>query len=191
MRIITGIAKGSRLKAPKGLLTRPTTDRVKESLFNILRNLVLDANVLDIFAGTGNLGLEALSRGANHVVFVDNNRESIQIIKENAQHTKLINQTEIYKMDVFSMLMKLCQQNTQFDLIFCDPPYNKGFVQKVLEIIDGSNILKKDGILVIEHDKKDILDVQCKFLRLLRQEKYGATSISFFLFDSKNKCVEE
>ena len=107
MRIITGKAKGCKLKTPKGMDTRPTADRIKESLFNILGTDIIGTHVLDIFAGTGNLGLEALSRGAIDAVFVDQSMDSVSIIKQNAEHTKLAESAEIMKCDVFTAMKKL------------------------------------------------------------------------------------
>ncbi|WP_378955471.1 16S rRNA (guanine(966)-N(2))-methyltransferase RsmD [Pelosinus sp. sgz500959] len=189
MRIITGSAKGTKLKAPSGLETRPTADRVKESVFNILSDIVVDARVLDIFAGTGNLGLEALSRGAKSAVFVDHSQESINIIKENAQHTKLVGFTEIYKNDVLRALDRLAQSEASFDLLFCDPPYKKGFVQAVLEKIDNQSIMADRGIVVIEHSRHEGITDEWENLRLKRTEKYGATLISFLLYEAKQGVI--
>ena len=182
MRIITGSAKGAKLKAPQGLDTRPTADRVKESVFNILGDIVVDANVLDLFAGTGNLGLEALSRGAKRAVFIDQGSESISIIKENANHTKLVEQTEIYRNDVLRALDKFVQTGRSFDLLFCDPPYKKGFVQAVLEKLDNNSIMAPNGIVVIEHSRHEPIIDEWKNLQLRRTERYGATLISFLLY---------
>ena len=123
MRIITGTAKGCNLKTPKGMNTRPTSDRVKESLFSILGS---DAcgRVLDVFAGTGALGLEALSRGADSCVFID--RETADIISFNAEHTRLADRCRVLKGDVFALLHRLAGEGKQFDLVFCDPPYHQG-----------------------------------------------------------------
>ena len=107
MRIITGSARGAKLKAPKGQNTRPTADRIKESLFNILGSFIYDKNVLDLFSGTGSLSLEALSRGANHAIMVDCSLDSISTIKFNATHTKLIDKSTILKADVFATIKKL------------------------------------------------------------------------------------
>lgn len=181
MRIITGSAKGVRLKTPQGMETRPTSDRVKESLFNILSNRVLDAMVLDLFAGTGNLGLEALSRGAAQAIFVDRSFNSINLIKDNASLTKLADRAECYKSDVFSALSKICQAKQQFDLIFCDPPYNQGFVDKILQVVDNAEILAEDGILMIEHSKHEKVLFSLQKIEMIRTEKYGGTLISFFI----------
>jgi 16S rRNA (guanine(966)-N(2))-methyltransferase RsmD len=187
MRIITGSAKGIRLSAPRGLGTRPTADRVKEAVFNILGDIVVDAQVLDIFAGTGNLGLEALSRGASAAVFIDSSIDSITSIKENAQRTKLIGQAKILKNDVIRALDRFAGTGRSFDLIFCDPPYNKGFVQKVLEKIETNAIVNPKGILVIEHSKHEEIKNQWDHLQLRRVEKYGETLISFLLYNTNQE----
>jgi len=185
MRIITGSAKGAKLKAPSGLDTRPTADRVKESVFNILSDIVVDARVLDIFAGTGNLGLEALSRGAKSAVFVDNSHDSVAIIKENAQHTKLADHVEICKNDVLRALDRFVQTGRCFDLLFCDPPYSRGFVQAVLDKLDKHPIMALDGVIVIEHSRHEQIADEWEHLQLKRTERYGATLISFLLYKTK------
>lgn len=187
MRIITGSAKGTKLKAPSGFDTRPTADRVKESVFNILGDIVVDARVLDIFAGTGNLGLEALSRGAKTGVFVDNSHDSIAIIKENAHHTKLVEQTEIYKNDVLRALDRLIQDGRTFDLLFCDPPYKQGFVHAVLEKLDKHPLMALGGVIVIEHSRHEKIADEWEHLQLKRTERYGATLISFLLYKTKQE----
>ncbi len=189
MRIITGSAKGTKLKAPSGLDTRPTADRVKESVFNILGDIVVDARVLDIFAGTGNLGLEALSRGAESAIFVDNSQESIAIINENAKHTKLADRTKIYKNDVLRALDQLALSESSFDLLFCDPPYKKGFVQTVLEKLDKQSIMADRGIVVIEHARHEIVTNEWECLELRRTERYGATLVSFLLYKTKQGVI--
>lgn len=189
MRIITGSAKGIKLNAPRGLGTRPTADRVKESVFNILGDIVIDAKVLDIFAGTGNLGLEALSRGAASAVFIDSNVESINIIKDNALRTKLNGYTEIYRNDVIRALNKFVETNRSFDLIFCDPPYNQGFIPIVLEKVAKYSILNPDGILVLEHSKHEKITDNWDNLELRRVERYGETLISFLLYNTKQEVT--
>lgn len=180
MRIITGTAKGCRLKAPKGQDTRPTADRIKESLFNILGMKVHGRHVLDLFAGTGNLGLEALSRGAAHAVFVD--RATAPVIRENALHTRLDGRAEVLKSDAFSALARLAGMGKSFGLVFCDPPYHKGLWERALLFLDASELLSEDGILVVEHGVDE--DGRMPALRNLvrvRAERYGhTTQVSFF-----------
>jgi 16S rRNA (guanine966-N2)-methyltransferase len=179
MRIITGTAKGTKLKTPRGLDTRPTADRVKESLFNILGPRVLDAAVLDLFAGTGNLGLEALSRGASKAIFIDHDSRSIQMIRDNIELTKLTHQAQIHKADVLRTVDRLMRESGRFHLIFCDPPYNKGFVRAVLDKLDASDILMEGGIIIMEHSRHEPVAGEWKQLQLLRTERYGETRVSF------------
>lgn len=180
MRIITGTAKGCKLKTPKGWTTRPTTDRVKESLFGILGVRVVDAAILDLFAGTGNLGLEALSRGAASAVFIDQSIQSIQVIKDNAAHTKLEDRAKIVKAEAFNALQRFSQQKEQFDIIFCDPPYRKGLAQKALELAGSLELVKQGGLVIVEQAKDEpVLDGDHLF-QLIRSERYGETVIHIF-----------
>ena len=181
MRIISGIAKGIRLKAPKGMNTRPTTDRVKESVFGILSSRLVDAEVLDLFAGTGNLGLEALSRGAASAVLIDKNVQSIKIMMENAILTNLAGMTVICREEVLHALKRLDNDGKAFDLIFCDPPYNLGLAPKVLQIIDEGNVLRYGGVLVLEHSRHEKLSEGLKRIKSYRSEFYGETVVSFFM----------
>lgn len=186
MRIITGTAKGFRLKAPRGLDVRPTGDRVKESVFNIISNHIEQADVLDLFAGTGNLGLEALSRGAKGAVFVDSAATSLSVLKENALHTCLAERSAFIKADALKAIDRLFQDGRKFDLIFCDPPYNKGFVLAILAKIDEKLILKPGGILILEHSKHEPCNIPTIILRMMRREEYGETVMTFFTTDPDN-----
>lgn len=180
MRIISGSAKGIRLKTPKGMNTRPTADRVKESVFGILANRPIDAEVLDLFAGTGNLGLEALSRGAASALFIDKQAQSIKIMMENALLTDLAGLAIICREDVMQALRRLSNEGKTFDLIFCDPPYNLGLAPKVLQILDASHVLREDGVLVLEHSRHEKLPEGLKRIVAYRSESYGETVVSFF-----------
>nr|MBO6294465.1 16S rRNA (guanine(966)-N(2))-methyltransferase RsmD [Schwartzia sp. (in: firmicutes)] len=174
MRIITGRARGARLKTPKGLLTRPTSDRVKESLFSILGGRVVGRRVLDLFAGTGSLGLEALSRGAASAVFVD--RATEHVLRENAEHTRLNETARILRGDVFSVLSRLAAEGALFDLVFCDPPYHKGLWERALTALDASPVLSEGALVIVEsgEDEKDIPSLSR--LSLVREERYGHTT---------------
>jgi len=181
MRIITGTAKGCKLKTPKGMDTRPTADRIKESLFNILGTDIIGTHVLDIFAGTGNLGLEALSRGAIDAVFVDQSMDSVSIIKQNAEHTKLAEAAEIMKCDVFTAMKKLQRVGKKFDVVFCDPPYNKNLSQKALLLFDELDLLVSGALVIVEHATEDSLELDLKNIVLFRNQRYGSTTqISIF-----------
>lgn len=180
MRVIAGKAKGHRLKPPEGMDIRPTSDRIKESIFNILQTAIIDAIIVDLFSGTGNLGIEALSRGAARAYFVDKSPNSIKIIKENLSKTQLTTGSEILAVDAITAIKKLNQIKINADIIFMDPPYNKDLVQTVLEEIDSNNILKSDGIVIVEHDKKDVLKAEIGQLICYRKKDFGNTSISFY-----------
>jgi len=188
MRIITGLAKGCKLKTPKGQETRPTADRIKESLFNILAGDLYERDVLDIFAGTGNLGLEALSRGACRAVFVDQSGESIKVINENAVHTKLADKTEIIRGDVFAAMQRLERAGRRFSLVFCDPPYNKELCQRALSFLDASKLLLDGALVVMEHARADDFNMEFSTLKLLRNQVYGATTqLSIFMRNPKEE----
>jgi len=180
LRVISGAAKGHKLKTLKSNLTRPTSDKVKGSVFNIIAPIIFDKDVLDLFAGTGNLGIEALSRGARSAVFVEKNRECFQIIRENLTHTKLMDKADIFVMDVCNALEKLSQKNNKFDIIFLDPPYKKGLVNDTLECISGSDVIKPDTVIIAEHDAQDVVLENIGVIKNFRQQKYGDTIISFY-----------
>ncbi len=174
MRIITGTARGCRLKAPKGQDTRPTADRIKESLFNILGQRIFGRDVLDIFAGTGNLGLEALSRGAASAVFVDQATGSL--IKENAVHARLDKNSKVVSGDAFAVLRRLEAGGQSFGVVFCDPPYHKGLWEKALLQLDASSLLSENGILIVEHGADEENLPELKYLLRVRNERYGKTT---------------
>ena len=174
MRIITGSARGCKLKTPKGQDTRPTADRIKESLFNILGTRVLDRQVLDIFAGTGNLGLEALSRGAAEAVFID--QATAALIRENAEYTHLVAQADILRGDVFQHLQRFLTIGRRFDLVFCDPPYHKGLWERALQFFDTTELLAPEGILVVEHGRDENKLPELKRLERVRNQTYGSTT---------------
>ncbi|HWR39737.1 MAG TPA: 16S rRNA (guanine(966)-N(2))-methyltransferase RsmD [Patescibacteria group bacterium] len=181
MRIITGSAKGCKLYAPRGLDVRPTSDRVKESVFNILGTRVFDAQVLDLFAGTGNLSLEALSRGAAAALLVEESPVSVAAIERNLAHTRLASLACIWRMDVFKALNRLTREDRKFQLAFADPPYNKGYAARILSWFDEVGPLEDGGILVIEHSGHEPLENSLcrKQMEIKRVERYGETVITF------------
>ena len=192
MRIITGSARGCRLKTPKGAdVTRPTADRVKESLFNILGQMVVGRKVLDIFAGTGNLGLEALSRGAESAVFVD--KATAKLIAENLQLTRLQEKGIVRSGDVFAELSRQAAGRAEFSLIFCDPPYHKGLWQQVLRQIDAADgLMAENGILVVEHGAEENEIPELSRLQLVHNRRYGhTTQLSFFQWRAYVEAEEE
>lgn len=176
MRIIAGTAKGRPLKTPKGMLTRPTQDRIKESVFNILANYGFENfQVLDLFSGTGALGLEALSRGADQATLVDYHTN--KIILDNINYCGFTSQCAIIKKDVYDAIRIL--KGRQFGLIFADPPYNRNFVNPVIESVFRNKLLKDRGVFVIEHSKKETIVPNMMVYRVFRQSNYGDTVVSF------------
>jgi 16S rRNA (guanine(966)-N(2))-methyltransferase RsmD len=194
MRIIAGQAKGVRLKTVKGLHVRPTADRVKESIFNILENLNLpnhaidQAKVLDVFAGTGNLGLEALSRGAREVVFVEKSAASLAVIRENIITVKMPRLCQVIKGDAFAVLAKLNKEGQTFNLAFADPPYDEGLAGRIVETFEGNFLLEDGALLLIEHSKGEMIDRKLKNLTFLRSQQYGQTMVSFFVKNTQ-ECL--
>jgi len=179
MRIISGTSKGRKLITPKRYSLRPTSDRVKESLFNILGSEVEGKVVLDLFAGTGNLGIEALSRGAERVIFVEKGRQALQIIQTNLNQFGLADRSEILPKDVNRAIGILKQRGECFDLILMDPPYEKGLIQRTLMKLNTHPIYHGDSILVIEHNRREPLPHILDEWNLIRQQKIGDTLLSF------------
>ncbi len=176
MRVITGSAKGHKLKSPKDMNIRPTTDRIKETLFNIIANDLDGCKFLDLFGGTGAIGIEALSRGAEKEFFIYKYIDRIKIIDYNLLHTKLSDKAKVYTGDVLSVIRKLGNQKQKFDIIFMDPPYLQGYVPKVLVAIKNACIL--DGYIIVEHETKDNFELPDGF-KIFRQNVYKKTTITF------------
>ena len=164
MRIITGKAKGLKLKTPAGFSTRPTSDRVKESLFSILNGLITFAeinSVLDIFAGTGALGIESISRGASSATFID--AATTDIIRDNVTRAKFLDVCKIIRGDFVKILQRLSRQSQSFDLIFSDPPYATTLAQSSLNLVAELNLLNVGGLMIVEHGGEEILAVPKNF----------------------------
>ena len=149
MRVIAGSAKRLQLKTVEGMDTRPTTDRIKETLFNMISAYLADSNFLDLFSGSGAIGIEALSRGAAYAVFVEQSKKAMECIKENLKYTKLNDRAQFYETDVINALSRLEGTKT-FDYIFMDPPYNQLHEKRVLEYLSNSTLLSDDGIIIVE-----------------------------------------
>lgn len=186
MRIISGKARGTKLNTLEGLDTRPTLDRIKEPLFSIIQNSIYDANVLDLFAGSGALGLETLSRGAKKAVLCDNSNKAIQIIKENVNKTHFEEQAKILNCDYKKCLELL--KNESFDMIFLDPPYKSGFDVEALKIIVEQKMLSQDGIIILETDNEKEKQDELKKIdvNICGLRKYGRVSL-LFLNRKENK----
>lgn len=182
MRIIAGARKGARLKMVPGKHVRPTSDRVKESLFQILGPYFSGGRVLDLFAGTGNLGLEALSRGMDEAVLVDQSAKSVQTIKQNIVQTKLEDYTRVLKKDAKLACRQLAAQGETFTLIFLDPPYQQNLLLPVMEEIAKRELLAADGRVVAELPENACLPVQIGKLMKARDCQYGSTSIAIYQY---------
>ena len=180
MRIITGKARGLHLNVPKNYDVRPTADRVKESLFNIIGSKVVGAAVLDLFAGSGNLGLESWSRGARLVQFVDNSRGSLQLTDSNIRKCRAEAECRMLKHDAEAAVGLLYKQGQRFDLVFVDPPYNRGWVQKILSKLEKFPLLAENGWLVAEYSAHDDIAASIpEGYELFRSQQYGETVLSF------------
>lgn len=182
MRVITGIAKGKRLETLEGLDIRPTTDKVKEAIFSSIQFELFDTEILDLFAGTGQMGIEALSRGAKSAVFVDNSRKSLGVVKKNLEATNFSSKSTIINMNSIDFASTTSKK---FDFIFLDPPYNKGFLLKILPIL--SNKLTDEGQIICEHEKKLVLPEEIDNLRLKKAQKYGKINVSIYYKDGGNE----
>lgn len=179
MRVITGTAKGRRLKEVPGDTTRPITDRTKEALFSILGTWIVDLRILDLFGGTGAVGIEALSRGAAHVTFVERAPIAQKIIRENLQATKLIEGAKIVKGDAFKTLAGGHSQ--PYDLIYIAPPQYKEMWIKALEMVDERpDLLTEDGIAIVQIHPKEFRELDLQTLVLYDKRKYGSTLLCFY-----------
>ena len=181
MRIISGTAKGRTLKSP-GAATRPITDRAKESLFNILGTHVVDANVLDLFAGAGSVGIEALSRGARHATFVELDREALHAIRENLELTRLLDRAKIVREDVFRFIRK--DEGKPYDLIYIAPPQYHELWIETMKTLDGRGFLSERGVVVAQIHPKEFREHEFQEFELSDQRKYGSTLLCFYMRSS-------
>jgi len=179
MRVIGGSAKRRRLLAPPGKGIRSTTDKVKEALFNILAARVPGAHFLDLFAGTGGVGIEALSRGAARVVFVERNPRALALIRENLRRTGFADRAAVFAQDALAALNLLGRRGERFDVIFLDPPYRKGYEAKALTLIGSKGLLAPEGVAISESDCRDEAPA-VENLTLFRRERYGDTVLNFY-----------
>lgn len=182
MRIISGKARGTKLYTLDGTATRPTLDRVKESLFNIIQNDIEDSTVLDLFSGSGAIGLEFLSRGAKRTVLCDNSKDAIKIIKQNVQKTHFEEIAEIYNMEFSKLIERL--QNQKFDIIYIDPPYATDFIKISLEkIIEYKLVNENTKIIVETDDETRILNqIEKMDVEITDKRKYGRATIIFLKY---------
>lgn len=172
MRVIAGSKKSLPLKAPKGMDTRPTQDRTKETLFNIIQNDIYDAVFLDLFSGSGSIAIEALSRGARTAVLVDNNKSAIACIKDNLKFTDLENKAQLIETDVFSALNQL-KNHESFDIIFMDPPYSAGYEPEIMKHLKTAAYVTKDTLIIIEASLNLNLDfIENNDFTVIKAKKY-------------------
>jgi 16S rRNA (guanine966-N2)-methyltransferase len=180
MRIITGIARGRKIVTPEGLNTRPTSDRVKESVFNIIQGHIPDAKILDLFAGTGNLGLEAISRGAESCVFIEQDRNTYKVLTQNIKSLGFESQTEAYNQEALAAVSILSKRGKKFDVIFLDPPYGRGLIKEAIQAISKMEIGEENSIIISEYDFSDEIPETIGIYNKFRTEKYGRTKVSFW-----------
>lgn len=182
LRIIGGELRGKKLYTIPGTLIRPTADRLRESIFNILSNLVKEAVVLDLFAGTGALGIEALSRGAESAVFIDNSKAALSVVERNIQSCAVDNRSQIIRWNIVKNLNCIRSIGSKFDLVFMDPPYNKGLIKPTLINLHDSGSLGNEACLVVEHNYIEPIPEACERFELADQRKYGKKLISFMRY---------
>ncbi len=185
MRVITGSARGVRLQAPKGMDTRPTLDQVKEGIFSAIQFEVEGRRVLDLFAGSGQMGIEALSRGAKSAVFVDMRQDACAVVRANLEKTRLTPNAQVLRSDYLSYLSN-CRET--FDLIFLDPPYAEIFLENALKSISEIDILSECGILICERPAEKTLPAQIGCLHVSREYRYGRVAVSLY---RKNNDLEQ
>lgn len=186
-RIISGSFKGRSLKTFSGTNTRPTADRVKESVFNIIQDKLPGSSVLDLFAGTGSLGLEAISRGCNIAVFVEKDKRALAVLRENCKVLGCTDDIVIMPMDVEKAIRSLQAKDYVFDIVFMDPPYDRNLETPVLLTLSESGIVKNDGIIILEHMTKAKQPDATGIFTRFDTRRYGSTSISFYRKEQSNE----
>ena len=180
MRIIGGIYKGRTLRTARGLETRPTSDRLRETLFNILAPRVEGSRFLDICAGSGAVGIEALSRGVNHTTFIDRSRHACAVIEANLSALGIKDEAKIINSDAAAGLGRLGKQSSRFDVVFFDPPYASQVYEGVMNLLGSGNVLSTEAIVVVEHRAKTPLKSYYGKLRVFRELKQGESAIAFY-----------
>ena len=187
MRITTGSLKGRRLKSPGNLKVRPPLDQLKQSVFNMLAGEMEERKVLDLFAGTGSCGLEALSRGAESAIFIDSSFKACRLLKENIQILRLEDKATVMCRKVNEALESFAQEGRCFDLIFVDPPFPANLCQKTLDKLHEQGLLNHNTIIIIHHHQKEEVCSSWENLELVRQRKFGDNLVSIFLYTRQEK----
>ena len=185
MRVVSGSARGCKLSSPEGMDTRPTTDRIKETLFNIISPEIYDCRFLDVFSGSGAIGIEALSRGAQKAVFVENAQSAIKVIEANLEKTRLKDKAEILKTDALKAVEMLKAKNEKFDIVFMDPPYMKDLAWPVIKAIKAGGILNDEGIIIVEESSEAEIP-EIEGLRVYRTKDFKTTVMSFWTQEADN-----
>ncbi len=185
MRITGGKAKGIRIKTPKGLQTRPTSDKVREALFSTLGPAIQEKVVLDLFAGCGTLGIEALSRGAKSATFVESHANASRFIVDNLEKTELLSQARILRADFRSAVKRLEKEGRWFDMVFLDPPYEENLLHETGTTLATHRIVVSTAIIVVEHFFKEVPPAAISGIPLHETRTYGQTALSYFLAPSE------
>ncbi|HEY7183368.1 MAG TPA: 16S rRNA (guanine(966)-N(2))-methyltransferase RsmD [Blastocatellia bacterium] len=180
MRVIAGIYKGRRLKTLEGLSVRPTSDRLRETVFNILTPRIEGARVADVCAGSGAIGIEALSRGARHVTFIESSLKAARIISDNLRNCGIRRDYRMINRDAIRALKNLASEKAQFDVIYFDPPYNSDLYTPVMWVIATYDLLAENGVVIVEHRRQSPLQPNYDQLRPYRQLAQGETHLTFF-----------
>ena len=179
MKVISGILKGRNIKGYNIDGTRPTMDRVKESLFATIQNNLKDSVVLDLFAGSGQLGIEAISNGAKLCYFIDNNKEVIKVLNKNISNLNIKSNSKVILSDWKKSLNEFANQNFKFDLIFVDPPYDYNVYEKILDKVSNLNLLNENGLIILEHSNLKFKDTYNN-LTLYKEKRYGNKSVNIY-----------
>ncbi len=182
IRIISGNNRGKKLMTLHGAITRPTAERMREALFNILSHTIRGACVLDLFAGTGALGIEALSRGAEYAVFIDNYRPAVKIIEKNCASCNLEAKSRVIHWDIVKNLNCLARDFPKFNLVFMDPPYSTGVIEITLSNLHTCNALTRNAVVVVEHSSSESIDAEKITFDISDQRRYGKMTFTFLTY---------
>jgi 16S rRNA (guanine966-N2)-methyltransferase len=181
LRVIAGKKGGIPLKAVPGSGTRPTTDKVKEAIFSRITPYLRGGNVLDLFAGTGGLGIEALSRGMDQAIFIDKDRKSIETLNDNLRATEFVDQAEVYRNDYLRALKALSKRELKFALIFIDPPYKMKNAEEIMNLLESYGLLESEAVSVVEHDAAHTYADQVGTFYKEKESHYGDTAVTIYV----------
>ena len=181
MRVISGVARGTKLNSIDSTDTRPTLDRVKEALFNIIQNIIDDSIVLDLFAGSGAIGIECISRGAKKAYFCEKSHEAVKMIRQNMEKTRFTDKSEILQQDYKKALKNYSVRNIKFDIVFLDPPYKNDIAVDAVQDIIELGLLRKNGVIIIETDEKEreLKELEKLQVEVYDLRKYGRVNLIF------------